>query len=61
MAQLMRFGRRVPLPSTAQIIHDLRLMEENDKARKAASTQDAGKADRDVLPPAKNTGAPPQV
>lgn len=61
MAQLIRFGRRVPLPSTVQVIHDLLVMEQNDNARKASLTPDAGKADRDAGPPAKGIGAPPQV
>ncbi len=32
MRTLMRFGRRVPLPSTVQILHDLLLMEQKEKA-----------------------------
>jgi hypothetical protein len=32
MRTLMRFGRRVPLPSTVQILHDLLLLEQKEKA-----------------------------
>jgi hypothetical protein len=30
MKQLMRFGRRVPLPSTAQILRELRVAQRDD-------------------------------
>ncbi len=34
MAQSMRFGRRMPLPSTRQIIHELRVMALRDELRR---------------------------
>jgi hypothetical protein len=61
MKQLMRFGRRVPLPATVQIVHELLLAERNDNARQATEAADAGKADADRGYPAKDIGAPPQV
>jgi hypothetical protein len=42
MGDLIRFGRRVPLPSSVQVLHDLLLMERNEKAsapNSAASTK----------------------
>jgi hypothetical protein len=54
MAQLMRFGRRVPPPSTVQIIHELLVMEQNDNARGAIPAKDAGTADRISASPPKN-------
>jgi hypothetical protein len=36
MAQTYRFGRRIPLPSTLQIKHDLRVMMAQELAREAA-------------------------
>ena len=35
----MRFGRRLPLPSTADIKHELRLMASGDALREAAAAQ----------------------
>ena len=34
MTDLIRFGRRVPLPSSVQILHDLLALERNDEAPK---------------------------
>ncbi len=34
MGQLIRFGRRVPLPSTVQIVRELLVMERNKNARR---------------------------
>ena len=31
MGDLIRFGRRVPLPSTVQVLHDLLAMERDEK------------------------------
>lgn len=36
----LRFGRRVPLPSTAQITHDLKLFCAQEDARKAHAIAD---------------------
>ncbi len=33
MSQLVRFGRRVPLPSTVQIVHDLLVIQANENVR----------------------------
>ncbi|MBB4200349.1 hypothetical protein CCR94_15220 [Rhodoblastus sphagnicola] len=59
MKQLMRFGRRVPLPATVQIVHDLLVMEREDNARKASQAEDAGKADRDSPYQLKDSRVPP--
>ena len=34
MTQLMRFGRKIALPSTRQIIHELRVMALQDELRR---------------------------
>ncbi|MCI4678942.1 hypothetical protein K9U39_08790 [Rhodoblastus acidophilus] len=39
MAQIIRFGRRVPLPATVQILHDLLVMERDEKARLKAAPE----------------------
>ncbi len=36
MAQTHRFGRRIPLPSTVQILHELLAMSEKEEARQGA-------------------------
>jgi len=38
MAQVMRFGRKIALPSTRQIIHELRVLAAEDARRRAAAT-----------------------
>ena len=47
MNQTTRFGRRLPLPSTAEIKHELRLMAAADELRRvvAAHPEDHGMAD----------------
>jgi hypothetical protein len=39
MAQTLRFGRRVPLPATVQILRDLLIMERNEKVRQKAASE----------------------
>jgi len=41
MKQLMRFGRRVPPPSTAQILHDLRVAQRESDLKAHAGISDA--------------------
>lgn len=41
MAQTLRFGRRVPLPATVQILRDLLIMERDEKARLKAASEPA--------------------
>lgn len=36
----LRFGRRIPLPSTVQIIHDLKRMAADDEARTKCARED---------------------
>ncbi len=43
MAQLMRFGRRVPLPSTVQIVHDLLVAQRDENAQRAKEAKDGPK------------------
>ncbi len=46
MSQLTRFGRRVPLPSTVQIVHELLVAQRNDTAQQGSEAKGvAGKAD----------------
>ncbi|MGA3302632.1 MAG: hypothetical protein ABSC72_05005 [Methylovirgula sp.] len=40
MADTFRFGRRVPLPSTRQILHELRVMLANDAAKERAAEEE---------------------
>ncbi|WP_020177160.1 hypothetical protein [Methyloferula stellata] len=40
MAQLMRFGRRIALPSARQIRHELLMMMQDDQRRLAVKTPD---------------------
>jgi hypothetical protein len=60
MKQLMRFGRRVPLPSTVQIVHELLVAQRNDTAQRAIEAKDAGKGDRDSPPVLEDVLVPPQ-
>jgi len=39
MAQSMRFGRRITLPSTRQIIHELRVMALRDELRRLEAAE----------------------
>ena len=60
MRTLMRFGRRVPLPSTVQILHDLLLMEQKEKAFRpngGAIAEAKPEAETDI-PSATPHGAP---
>jgi hypothetical protein len=43
MAQNYRFGRRLPLPSTVQILHELLVMMAQDNAQKDKAQQDNAK------------------
>lgn len=53
MAQLTRFGRRLALPSTRQIIHEMRVLEAGELARKQAADEPANKTTvADPVPPA---------
>lgn len=61
MADLIRFGRRVPLPSTVQIIHDLLSIERNEKAQTPHGSKDAQSgADPETRPPAATRQFPTQ-
>jgi hypothetical protein len=44
MAQLYRFGRRVPLPSTRQIMHDLRVMAAQEDAKQRTADANSSQA-----------------
>ncbi len=39
MGDLIRFGRRVPLPSSVQVLHDLLVMERNEKTSQPDSPE----------------------
>jgi hypothetical protein len=59
MGDLIRFGRRVPLPSSVQVLHDLLLMERNEKAAPPNSaTPDKAMAEP-ALPTAAGTPRTP--
>lgn len=44
MAQTYRFGRRIPLPSTVQIRHELRVMAAQDDAKERAAAENKSEA-----------------
>jgi hypothetical protein len=44
MAQTYRFGRRIPLPSTVQIRHELRVMAAQDAAKQRAAAENKSEA-----------------
>ena len=41
MNKQMRFGRRVALPSTRQIVHEMRMLEAEENRKKASSREAA--------------------
>ena len=49
MNQTTRFGRRLPLPSTADIKHELRLMAAADDLRRAAAARPEGDVTAETL------------
>jgi len=40
MTTKFRFGRRIPLPSTVQILHDLKVLSEQEEGRKRYALAD---------------------
>ena len=50
MAQSMRFGRRIPLPSTRQIIHELRVYAAKEDERILGAAAKSVPAPDDVVP-----------
>ena len=42
MASSTRFGRKIPLPSTRQIRHELTLLMQADEQRNAAKARESG-------------------
>ncbi len=66
MGQLIRFGRRVPLPSTVQIVHDLLVAQRDENAQlKAKATRDSAQdgppaAGPDASPPVAAIPVPPR-
>jgi hypothetical protein len=61
MSQLTRFGRRVPLPSIVQIVHELLVAQRNDNEQWADEAKDAaGKADLELGSSREEICVPPQ-
>ncbi len=61
MGQLIRFGRRVPLPSTVQIVHDLLVAQQNDNAQQLEAANDvASTIGPETRPPIAEMRVPPQ-
>ncbi len=61
MAQLTRFGRRVPLPSTVQIVHDLLVAQQNDNAARTNPAKDGrSNIDPEIGPPTAEIRIPLQ-
>lgn len=59
MGDLVRFGRRVPLPSTVQILHDLLVMARNDNASQPNGAQAfKAKADPEMVVSAATLPSP---
>ena len=61
MSDLIRFGRRVPRPATVQILHDLLIIERNEKASQTGHFDPVKtKADPEMATPASALRVPPQ-
>lgn len=50
MAQLVRFGRKIALPSTRQIIHELRVMALEDELRRLEQVQPSSSPEQPAQP-----------